>query len=39
MVGRIELWLPAAPEADPTRNEAAEEEEEEEEDDDDAVDV
>lgn len=34
MVGRIELWLPAA-EAEPTRNEAAEEEEEE----DDAVDV
>ena len=34
MVGRIELWLPAA-EAEPTRNEAAEEEEE----DDDAVDV
>ena len=39
MVGRIELWLPAAPEADPTRNEAAEEEEEEDDDDDDAVDV
>ena len=38
MVGRIELWLPAAPEADPTRNEAAEEEEEDD-DDDDAVDV
>ena len=37
MVGRIELWLPAAPEADPTRKEAAEEEEED--DDDDAVDV
>ena len=33
MVGRIELWLPAA-EVEPTRNEAAEEEEE-----DDAVDV